>query len=385
MKIVTVADKRRNAYHAWKSFQHGIHWRRWRRAKNGSTAHYRVIIADDFGHVRGRASSPGIKCPAVFCLDENADEVIEFLAGVRKRLLEVSRTSIIQQKAKRKTHRHVSRYTDFSTIKKITPAAALVLAAEYDRFRRITGTRLPAINRHKWNVEVDRRLGELGFLSLLETDRRAIAPAQAGVHIACFRSGAANLPQDAGQMTEALTTLLREADIDPDAIEHQLYTGLLEAMENARQHAYPGDAAHDDQTVPLWWMTGEVDVLERRVAIAVYDHGVSIPVTLPTWALFDRVQRFFRPVLGRSPTVGEVEHDGRMIRAALSVGRTSTGLQHRGKGLGRLREIVNQARAGRLKVTSRCGEVWYQKGSRVRDRTRRHSIGGTLIELELQL
>lgn len=386
MKRFSQKAKITNARHARNSGRRKVAWQKWRRRKNGGTVHYTAMITDRGQRVRVRVATQGVRCPSNFCLDENPDEVITFLAELRARLAKMTDRTPTQRRAMRRTPRHIEGFTDFSTIRRITPAAALILAAEFDRVRRITGSRMPAINRRNWNPDVERRLDELGFLSLLDTDDRRAAPQPGELRIITpFRSGEANAPRDAGQMTETMTNLLRDAGVDPDAVEHEIYTGLLEAMENTRQHAYPENAQPEYRTLPLWWMTGEVDIAERKITIAVYDHGVSIPATLPTWDLYSRVVRWFRLAIRRVPGADEVELDGRFIRAAMAVGRTSTGLHHRGKGLGRLREIVTQARAGKLRIISRCGEVWYVPGQRPKEVTRSHSIGGTLIELELAI
>jgi hypothetical protein len=32
---------------------------------------------------------------------------------------------------------------------------------------------------------------------------------------------------------------------------------------------------------PLWWFTGAADPSNRKITLAIYDHGITIPISLP--------------------------------------------------------------------------------------------------------
>ena len=108
--------------------------------------------------------------PAVFCLTENFDECAAFLADLRTRL----NVPIAGRRfpSKRGAVQQIGRYIAFETMRKITPSAALVLASEYDRVRRLRGIDLWLVNVDKWNPDVFQVLFDLGFFDVLESLRR---------------------------------------------------------------------------------------------------------------------------------------------------------------------------------------------------------------------
>ncbi|WP_299640665.1 hypothetical protein, partial [Devosia sp.] len=57
----------------------------------------------------------------------------------------------------------VATYIDFRSIKSVSTAAALVLAAEYDRARQLGGAPAPVFDLDEWDPEVFETLWQLGF------------------------------------------------------------------------------------------------------------------------------------------------------------------------------------------------------------------------------
>lgn len=60
-----------------------------------------------------------------------------------------------------------SRYRPFESVRSISPAAALLLAAEYERFHKLTNTQQTLVNVHKWKPQVVSTLGAIGFFDLV--------------------------------------------------------------------------------------------------------------------------------------------------------------------------------------------------------------------------
>jgi hypothetical protein len=135
------------------------------------------------GKVQSGYGRIGLPMPENFCLIENYEAVSSFLGELRHRLnvngqkLENLR---MQGGVRKRTHWNktlVESYTDFATLKRITPVTALVLASEYDRAISVFDSQewLRAINVDQWQTEVFQTLSDVGFLSLLGAcpDRRS--------------------------------------------------------------------------------------------------------------------------------------------------------------------------------------------------------------------
>ena len=108
-----------------------------------------------------------------------------------------------------------------------------------------------------------------------------------------------------------------------------------------------------------------------------YDKGLDIPTTLPAHEFYEKIRMIFH-----------AWSDSNKIEAAMEIGRTSSGLEERGKGLQNLIEFAKAHSKGRLRVTSLKGtyEESYEAQSdgistrKCRLQDHKCSIGGTLIE-----
>ncbi|MEQ1698115.1 MAG: hypothetical protein ABL901_19970 [Hyphomicrobiaceae bacterium] len=103
--------------------------------------------------------------PAMLCLDKNRDETLHFLSQVRAGL-EAAASQFINRSRRRKAQHSppasVGNYWDLSCVHEISPAVALMLAAEYERLHDHTGWRSSAIDVHKWDIDVFSLLEEIG-------------------------------------------------------------------------------------------------------------------------------------------------------------------------------------------------------------------------------
>ena len=57
---------------------------------------------------------------------------------------------------------------DFTTLREITPAAALILAAEIDRWRRLTDIQPTVLDVDDWDPAIARLLHDMGLFELVE-------------------------------------------------------------------------------------------------------------------------------------------------------------------------------------------------------------------------
>ena len=301
-----------------------------------------------------------IECPAQFLLDENFEEVIQVLHTIR---------------AYSEGSRRYRLYVDFRPIRDLSPAAALVLAAELDRWnRRLAyrkgGSHLQTRDIEEWDSEVRRLLGDMGFFGLLSvTDPVAKTGNAADTQYVHFRTG--NKPDG------PIVDRLREEDLEPLVggkilNNRPFYNALTEAMINVKQHAY---RQAERQT---WWLSASYTKTTKELVIMIFDQGAGIPKTL---------NRTFREHAQR---IVSTDH-ARLIKAAHEIDRSSSRQDNRGNGLQTdIRAYINKlAFRGQYRVTSLRGRyIWDKKGDGTISEelnNYRQKLNGTLIEWRIFL
>lgn len=311
-------------------------------------------------HGRRRRFARTLPCPQVMNLSSHYEETMELILSVR----EMARAGL-----------RIPMMIDFKPIRTITPAAALLLAAELDRWNQSNKLRkLKAVDVHLWNPGVRRLLKQMGFFNLLgvneaslkceipdaEPDEVRFLPFYAGEG-----AGGAAAEQLRGLIEQLAGTLNSR---------YALYDGLVEGMTNVQHHAYPGE-----QGVKRWWISASIDPGSGKLTVLCLDHGVGIPKTLP--------RKNGEALRNYVAAVGDIlKDDAKMIQAAVELRRTSTRKRHRGHGLTRdIRRVVASHRfGGRLRIFSNKGMYSYQKTADGREVVSLgglpHSLGGTFIE-----
>lgn len=305
--------------------------------------------------------------PENFCLVENYDVVSTFLGQLRHdltisgRKLEATRLEggVRRRQSWEKTI--VESYIDFATLKRITPATALVLASEYDRvitvFRATEWLR--AINVDQWNPEVLQTLIDVGFLSLLGVDKAANIAERDGTITVPFLSGAKVHGATIDKLIKGMAALADSSGLEDSndlLMRSRVYDGLGEAIQNVWDHAYPLGAFDEYPVAKKWWMTGSVQPSKKRFTIAIYDHGVSIPVSLPRWKRFAEFRMGFAKTLGLEYDITSTRYDGETIAQAVQLGQSSTGQPWHGKGLPVIKNIVDNCKGGgTVRILSRNG------------------------------
>jgi hypothetical protein len=264
---------------------------------------------------------------------------------------------------------------DFSRIRFISPSAALVLASEVDRWNQKAGGRLHA-NVASWHDDIRRLLYEMGYFALLNKPApERLEPAKNTVFLPFIRGDLNS--RDAGKLAKELRIKIEQ--IVGFAIKrHLLFEGLSEAITNVGQHAYPDPSPY---TVRQWWVSASYDKEERRLWVMFYDQGAGIPATLPTSDIYEAMKEYFNQW-----------KDSEKIKAAMEIGRTSTNLTERGKGLQNLVEFPTRHVEGHLSIYSLCGlyrlvSKWNGNSASTATELRDHgtSIGGTLIEWSVKV
>lgn len=308
---------------------------------------------------RVHGSFTPIRCPEVLSLEDNFDGVVKLLDDIR---------------TKSQKHRNKRIHIDFKPIRTIKPSAALVLAAELDRWNRhlaIRNSKLVAVDIEEWDNTVRRLLREMGFFDLLKVASIPEERSSTGIQYVQFCSGA----KVDGKVIDDLQKLHLEPSISVPN-KHLLYAAVTEAMTNVVHHAYRDQTTLD---VPKhWWLSAAYDGQSREVAVMIYDQGSGIPTTLPR-----KFGERIRALLPENLT----KDDAHMIQAAHNLSRTATSSPSRGHGLQRdIRRYIQELDChGRYRVISNKGEYIVETGDNP-DKiiSHKHPLKGTLIEWRLK-
>lgn len=276
-------------------------------------------------------------------------------------------------------------------IQHISIRCAVILTAEIDRLRRVSGVQLIYSGKPTGAEDVTAILAELGCFELcdIEVDLGIVNQMTSRQTLIKIISGRSIEEDKFEEFEDALKAVFEGYHTIP-----AIHEGMGEALVNVRQHAYP-----DRQELRFlcpgkrWWATACVDKLKDEVRIFVFDQGVGIPATLPLSKFWDQIlgvgDSLRRMVGGKSI---EYSHDdGFMLRCAFEYARSSdhsqssTGEQGRGYGFLDIMSAIDTYNVGLLRVASGRGQVTYAAGRTIEVATFPQHIGGTLIEWTLPM
>lgn len=323
--------------------------------------------------------------PSNLCLEENQKETLQYLSGIRAHGNRVITGKEKYVKRPGGGKPRIKSYTDFSKLNRISTAVAVVLTAEYDRIAKSNKETPPTVNLHEWSDPVLLKLLELGFFEVLghlPPQAKSIVESETTKTMQIIR---AESNDDLGGIDEALLELSAFLDLPEDVdVVVDMNSAISEAISNMRHHAYPDEFPLPYPHVRSLWVSATVDREKNSLTVVAYDQGATIPVTYPRIQRWDKVARFLRRTVSRTPSF-EFEHDGTYIRAAMRYGGSRTDQLHRGKGLPQMLDVLERVGTGRMKVYSRGG--WCERGAtgRFTSSATNISIGGTLIEWNLEL
>lgn len=348
-----------------------------------------VFTGDQIRRVKSRRE-PAL-APEIMCFDRNPDATLDLLNRLRRRLLvSIRRGSSWLPDERPGAEAQIPIYIDFRPIRFISTAAALVLAAEYDRALQLSGQPSPVFDLPEWNPGVFETLFQLGFfatvgLAKLEEEEQAVVNEDLMTLRFLSGSNAAAMKQADEMLLELGRFIDPEREL-PDEIAIPLNSALSEAMINVKAHAYTSGHKFQFRHVRRWWLTGSADRANRVLSIVIYDQGATIPVTYAHLPKHEAVKKFMKDGLaaitgGRSPYLSDAVH----IEAAMKYGNSQTELPNRGKGLPQMQDAIDAVKNGHLLVLSRGGRYLYRDGKVVERKTHAHSIGGTLIEWTVRL
>lgn len=297
-----------------------------------------------------------IHLPNRMDFSDNDEKTIQCLTAIRKlvSVFENYKGSVIPKKAFKLGN------VNFDNLVSISTSAALVLTAEVSKWNIAIQKKLkPQVEQ--WNEDIYIQFEQLGFFDLFDNKpRKPILVNQNSPDLDFVRyvTGTCGDSDDAKakkkKLKKEIIGLVGD-NVDKWTI---LHSGLSEAVTNVTHHAYPEGDKCDDQS---WYLTGSYNKQTKEMKIAFFDQGVGIPNSLPASDIWEKVLSYFSKL--NLPKVEQKKH-AKLLEAAVSIDRTSTGQNDRGKGLQDLLEFIRERQEGYLSIISYHGlyKCWIENG-----------------------
>lgn len=322
-----------------------------------------------------------IRAPEVFSLTRNYEECVHCLKRLKEAVFD----------KRRRNGRDGPIFLDLASIRELHHAAAVVLAAELDRWRRLRGVRLKPLSLDDWKPEVLKIANDIGIFDLLEIQRDTyegklkrenIADNSGDVALRII-SGNTNDREPTDNLAAELVQRVPQFERQlTEVADMALSTALAEASLNSVHHAYENVKLKYPVDGRRWWAAAVYVENRSVVKFFVYDQGVGIAKTLPKTdfgrALLNSLYR------RRNLPPTKIANESQLIAAAIKGGVSATGLDNRGKGFPQITEAVS-AVGGKLRVISGRGVAIYKDGAATEEPTNSMHLGGTLLEWTFQI
>lgn len=267
---------------------------------------------------------------------------------------------------------------DMSGVRRMVVDAALLFKAELSRLTQLRGIQIVAIP--PVSLRTQQVLKQTGIDRLLNLSIELEPNREDVIHWRIAEGPRADVdPTSLGPMMEDIEEVTGLAT-------HPVYQGIIESIGNCAEHAYKD---HPDVTWqmpenPSWWVFQQVK--DGVLMVVVCDLGIGVNRALPL-TLADEHGLYQKLMHVVRRTKGE---DARALLAAMEYGRSSTGLQQRGKGMKNAHAVINDHGEGDFYAMSNKGCYIYVKTSpsaegQHRTVKLRHSIHGTILGWRLPL
>jgi anti-anti-sigma regulatory factor len=295
-----------------------------------------------------RAGKVIVKAPKVLDFQNQCEDALRFLREVRDEVIQGRTHNVL---------------VDLTALEEISPACAVVLLAEMTRCatyskrnKRLSGN-YPKTDRAK------QVLTDIGFFRSFQVKApEFVSTKESRVYVKTIAGNKSD-----GRYTKSVLQLFEQVCQLNAVAGKRLYGALIECMDNVKGHAYPENIGSRPDLIGEWWMCGFADPINRQLALVFYDQGEGIPTTI----------KRVRSIRMRSYLNFD---DSRILKQAITLGLSSKQDKRRGTGLPSLREFVDYAPGGFLRVISGKGDVRYI-GSTKRVETKRltEPLSGSLI------
>ncbi len=296
-----------------------------------------------------------IVAPRDFCLllAEPRTEVLIFLENIRKKVCE---------------DRCI--YIDFSQTTRMVADGTLLFYAEMDRLIRATSPKKHIRCSYPTDKVVEQVLQQVGFFRVIGKRQKATID-----HDMVKHWNSATGTKVEGKKIEPLQEYYQGSMATP-LLQSVLFAGITEAMTNCCNHAYPKprrEVVTGVEEERRWWMFSQEKGGE--LSIVFCDLGIGIPASLTKGESWE--PSFIKSILAR---LGIGETDASLIQTAFEIGKSTTGEEHRGKGLQEIRDVLAREGQGSLKTLSGNGCYEYEAhDGRQGARNFAYRMPGTLI------
>lgn len=277
---------------------------------------------------------------------------------------------------------------DPKNIEILGSAAALLLVAEMERWQKKKRFRFRVINFKKWDPNVRRLFYEMGLFELLDVHNKPnVVYENAALKFLKFVSGRKVTGRDIISVRDKLIKMSKARLLNSNIF----YNGIVEAMTNVMNHAYPdGSGRLTSGLSGFWWMSASYDQKSGKITTIFCDQGIgfrnAIPVTLKRAQSNARNEGLKQRALAILEKLNNNDRDVDFIRVATDTSVTSTYESYRGKGLPQILELTKLTENGLLRLISGKGELMVtfdEKGNRVETANEHNiSINGTIIQWE---
>lgn len=326
--------------------------------------------------------------PSPLCFDKNPAETLRYLDALRRHsFARRGKKGFVYRPKRARAMPRIRSYASFEQLEEISTAAAVVMAADYERLSIKAKEIPPTINLDRWHPAVFRKLFQIGFFEI-------VGLSAAAESITLQDGDTMTMPIISGQNADdlirvdeglkKLAEFLGLAGGFPDEVGIPFLTAISEALANVTNHAYAPQFQTELPHVGRFWISASADRSNHSLTIVVYDQGSTIPYTYPRIGRLPQVARFLRTALRRQER-HPYENDGVYVRAALRYGGSRTDHAHRGKGFPQMLQALDKVGAGTVKIRSRGGWSVRYPTKRVVSGSEEHSIGGTLVEWNIEL
>jgi len=220
-------------------------------------------------------------------------------------------------------------YIDLSEVKKITPDGLLIMIAYLNRYNSCIPA--PHVGGNCPTEEYCHHVFlESGFYKYVNSNYKH----KNSNNVLSVRSDELIRSDEAGAVIEFVRNRL---NIKDKVLTRSVYTTIMEAMNNVKEHAYEGRKNFG------WWLMALPEKDEDIIHFAIIDNGKGIPGTI-------------RKKLRLSEILPFMENDGKLIQATvIEQNRSSTKLPYRGLGLPKLKKLVDNKKIRNLNIISRKG------------------------------
>lgn len=305
-----------------------------------------------------------LTAPQIMSLKNNFKEVVNFFNELRK-------NTTGPRRYKRLT-------VDFEKIELLMPGAALILAAELYRWQVLYDIKLKPFHPNRWNNEVKRLFDEMGLFDLLNLPQKyknTKFESPGSQTFFKFLTGISSDGETANRLMDNMCPV-----INSHYDERLLYVAISEAMTNVIQHAYTGNSVVENPKLKnRWWLSGSFDSDTKVMTVLLFDQGIGIPATLKEKAIFNDVVEYI------TKKKYSLTNHGRLIQAAVEIGKSRTKLGHRGKGLKQILKFSADSAFGSLFIVSRNGEYFFNEDCTEKTNSCPVELGGTFIQWEIRL